>query len=279
MSQKKKSSIVNILVFIISIALVLFALIPFLWAIVTSLKTYDAIYEPTPSWIPKPVTWENYKSVFMDINMRQYFRNSVVVGFLSTIVSMIVSVLAAYALSRYRFPGRETVLFSILFTRLLPRVAVVIPFYIILMKTKLMNTYTGLIIIYLIVGMPIAIWLLKGYIDSMPYEVEEAAIIDGCSSLGILLRIVVPMLAAPVAAVAMFSFILAWNEFLFPLIFAKDSSVRPISVGLAFFIDVFGIQWGPLMAASVLMSIPAIIAFSLGQKYIIKGLSEGAVKG
>jgi ABC-type glycerol-3-phosphate transport system permease component len=127
--------------------------------------------------------------------------------------------------------------------------------------------------------MPIAVWLMKGYIDALPYEIEEAAVVDGCGSFSIIFKIIVPQIAPALASVGMFSFILAWNEFLFPLTLAKDSSTRPLSVALAFYIDDFGIQWGPLMAASVLMSIPALVFFTFAQKYIVKGLSEGAVKG
>jgi ABC-type glycerol-3-phosphate transport system permease component len=126
--------------------------------------------------------------------------------------------------------------------------------------------------------MPVTIWLLKGYIDNVPYEVEEAAVIDGCNPLQTLFRIVIPMVAPAIAAISMFAFILSWNEFLFPLVMAKDSRVRPISVGLAFYIDETGVQWGKLMAACVLMSLPAIFVFSFAQKYIVQGLSEGAVK-
>lgn len=122
-------------------------------------------------------------------------------------------------------------------------------------------------------------WLLKNFIDGMPYEIEEAAMIDGCSPLGILIRIVVPINLPAIASVGMYVFITAWNEFLFPLTMTKGMELRTISVGLAFFIDEFGINWGELMAASILMSIPAIIVFATFQKNLIKGLSEGAVKG
>ena len=154
-----------------------------------------------------------------------------------------------------------------------------VPFYITLSNLKMINTYQGLILVYLIVGMPITIWLLKGYVDALPYEVEEAAAIDGCGPLQILFRVVIPQLAPAIASIAMFAFILAWNEFMFPLLIAKDTTTRPLSVGLAFYIDEVGIQWGPMMAASILMSLPAVAVFPFAQTYIVKGLSEGAVKG
>ena len=154
-----------------------------------------------------------------------------------------------------------------------------VPFYITISKLHLINTYSGLVLLYLVVGIPVSIWLMKGFIDALPYEVEEAAVVDGCNAFQVLIKIVVPMVAPAIATVAMFSFILSWNEFLFPLLMAKDSAIRPIAVSLAFYIDESGIKWGTLMAASVLMSVPAIIFFSIAQKYIVAGLSEGAVKG
>ena len=197
--------------------------------------------------------------------MMSYFGNTVIIAVSSTIISLLVAVFGAYGFSRYKFPGRATLLYSILFTRVLPRVSLLVPFYVTLSNLHLVNTYRGLILVYLIIGMPITIWLLKGYIDALPYEVEEAAVVDGCGPLQVLFRIVVPMVAPAIASIGMFAFILAWNEFLFPLLIAKDSGTRPISVGLAFYIDEVGIQWGPMMAASVLMSIPAILVFSFAQ--------------
>jgi ABC-type glycerol-3-phosphate transport system permease component len=131
----------------------------------------------------------------------------------------------------------------------------------------------------MVITMPLAIWMLKGFFDSIPYEIEEAAIVDGCSPLGILIKIDLPMILPAVASVGMYIFITAWNEFLLALTMTKGSALRTISVGLAFYIDEFGIRWGSLMAASILMSIPAVVVFSIFSKFLIKGLSEGAVKG
>jgi ABC-type glycerol-3-phosphate transport system permease component len=210
--------------------------------------------------------------------MMRYFLNSSVIAIGSTVFSLIIGIMAAYGFSRFKFPGRNTLLWSILFTQIFPRVVIIIPFYITLRNLHLLGTYTGLILVYLIVVLPISVWLLKGFIDKIPYEMEEAAVIDGCSIFALLWRIVIPMTFPAIAAVAMYSFILAWNEFLFALVFSSADS-RPVSVGLAFFIDEVGIQWGQLMAASILMSIPAIVIFSLAQRLIVRGLSEGAVKG
>jgi len=277
--MKKRKKIFWFFVYLLCALIVVFALVPFLWTVSTSLKTEVATYAYPPSFIPDPLTFANYTQVLADKTMMAYFRNTVIISVCSTVISVFVAIFGAYGFSRYRFPGRTPLLYSILFTRVLPRVSLLVPFYVILSRLKLVNTYQGLVLVYLIIGMPITIWLMKGYIDALPFEVEEAAVIDGCGPLQVLFRIVVPMVSPAIASIAMYAFILSWNEFLFPLLIAKDSATRPISVGLAFYIDEVGIEWGPMMAASVLMSIPAILVFSFAQKYIVKGLSEGAVKG
>ncbi len=211
--------------------------------------------------------------------MGRFFWNTTVVSVGATTISLIIGIMAAYGFSRYKLPGFRTILWSILFTRILPRVTLIVPFYITLRNLRLINTYGGLILVYLMVVMPISVWLLKGFFDNVPYEIEEAAIVDGCSPFGVLTRIVIPLSAPAIASVGMYTFILAWNEFLFALLMTTDAKTRTISVALAFYIDEAGIHWGPLMAASLLMSIPAIIVFSLFQRHLVRGLSEGAVKG
>ena len=192
---------------------------------------------------------------------------------------MVVGVLGGYGFSRYRFPGRNTLLWSVLFTKLFPRVVVIVPVLRDARNLQIMNTYQGLILVYLMVTFPVAIWLLKGFFDKIPIEIEEAAIVDGCILPQLLWHVVLPMARPALVAVAMYSFILAWNEFLFALVFTNGLERRPLSVALAFFIDENGIRWGELMAASIVMSLPAILVFSLAQRMLVRGLSDGAVKG
>ena len=267
------------MVYLSAIVLSLFSLVPILWALSTSLKTRQSVYALPPEWIPNPVTFKNYLDVLSNSVMLRYFLNTAIIATGATAISLVIGISAAYGFSRFRFTGNRVLLWSILFTRLLPRVAIIVPFFITLKNLHMLNTYPGLILVYLMVVMPLAVWLLKGFFDNVPVEIEEAATMDGCSPLGILTKIVLPISLPAIAAVGMYAFILAWNEFLFALIMTNDASTRPISVGLAFFIDEAGISWGPLMAASMLMGIPAIIVFTLFQKNLVKGLSEGAVKG
>jgi ABC-type glycerol-3-phosphate transport system permease component len=277
--MKIKFSITVLITYILAILLCLFCVFPFLWSILTSLKTPADVYAMPLHIIPSPFTGENYVSVIVDSVMMKFFFNSTVVSFFATIFSTTISLFAAYGFSRFKFPGSGTLFGTILFSRILPRVTLLIPFNVILARMHLINTKTGLVLVYLIVAMPITVWMLRGFIDTIPVEIEEAATVDGCGPYGILFRIIVPVLAPAIAAISMFAFILSWNEFMFPLMIAKDVTSRTISVGLAFFIDDSGVKWGPLMAASVMMGLPPIIAFTFAQKYIVKGLSEGAVKG
>jgi ABC-type glycerol-3-phosphate transport system permease component len=167
----------------------------------------------------------------------------------------------------------------VLFIQLFPRVVVIVPFFVTLRFLGLMNTYQGLVLTYLMVIFPVAIWMIKGFFDNLPREIEEAAVIDGCSLPRLLWSVIIPISKPALVAVAMYSFILAWNEFLFALMFTNGLTVRPLSVALAFFIDENGIHWGQLMAASVVMSIPSILVFTFAQRLLVRGLSEGAVKG
>lgn len=269
----------NISVYIVGLFFVIFSAFPLLWGISTSLKNKNEIYAFPPVWIPDEITFKNYISILNNGALFNSFLNTLIVALSTTLIALVVGVLGAYGFSRYRFPGRNTLLWSILFTKLFPRVVVIVPFFVTLRNLELINTYPGLILVYLMALFPVAIWLIKGFFDNIPKEIEEAAIIDGCSIPQLLWYVIIPISKPALVAVAMYSFIIAWNEFLFALVFTSGLSRRPLSVALAFFIDDVGIQWGELMAASVIMSIPAVLVFTFSQKLLVRGLSDGAVKG
>ena len=267
------------LVYACGLFFALFSALPLLWGISTALKQKSEVYAFPPTWIPKTATLENFVAVFNNASLFNSFINTLIVAVLTTAIALVVGVLGAYGFSRYRFPGRDTLLWSLLFTKLFPRVVVIVPFFVTLRNLDLMNTYQGLILVYLMAIFPVAIWLIKGFFDNIPTEIEEAAVIDGCSLPQLLWYVIIPISKPALVAVAMYSFIIAWNEFLFALVFTNGLSRRPLSVALAFFIDENGIQWGELMAASIVMSIPAVLVFSFSQKLLVRGLSDGAVKG
>jgi ABC-type glycerol-3-phosphate transport system permease component len=283
MTQQKRLTVQHgvelVIRWIVIVLLCIFSLFPVIWCLSTSFKPEAIIYRTPPEWIPRPPTLVNYQQILTNPYMGRYFFNTLVLAVGTSIVTMFVSVLAAYGFSRYRFTGSKFLIWTILFARILPRVSVIVPFYIILRNFHLINTYPGLILIYLTVCLPVAVWMLKGYFDNLPIEIEEAAVIDGCSAVSLLMRIIIPMSGPIVVTVIMNAFILSWNEFLFALTMTSGRAIRPIAVGLAFFIDEMGVRWGPLMAASILMSIPAIGFFSYAQGKMVHGLSAGAVKG
>lgn len=267
------------LVIVLALPFVAFSLLPLAWGISTALKPTDEVYAFPPVWIPSTVTFENFTAVFRNAALFSSFVNTMIIAVCTTAIALVVGVLGAYGFSRYRFPGRDTLLWSLLFTKLFPRVVVIVPFFVTLRNLDLMNTYAGLVMVYLMAIFPVAIWLLKGFFDNIPVEIEEAAVIDGCSLPQLLWHVVIPISRPALGAVAMYSFVIAWNEFLFALVFTTGLSRRPLSVALAFFIDENGIRWGELMAASIVMSLPAVLVFSLAQKMLVRGLSDGAVKG
>ena len=256
-----------------------FSVLPLLWGISTSLKPEASVYDFPPSWIPDQPTLENYVHVLGRPDLIRAFFKTLIIAGATTLIALVVGVLGGYGFSRRRFPGRDTLLWSVLFTQLFPRVVVIVPFFVTLRNLNLINTYMGLVLVYMMVIFPVAIWMLKGFFDKIPIEIEEAAVMDGASLPRLLWSVILPMSRPALVAVAMYSFILAWNEFLFALVFTNGVEKRPLAVALAFFIDENGIRWGELMAASVVMSIPAVIVFTLSQRVLVRGLSDGAMKG
>jgi ABC-type glycerol-3-phosphate transport system permease component len=267
------------LVYASGLFFVFFSIVPLVWGVSTALKTMNDQYSFPPKWIPDPLTLEHFVSVLHNHAIIRGFFNTLIVSTSTTAIALAVGVLGGYGFSRFRFPGRNTLLWSVLFTQLFPRVVVIVPFFITLRNLHLMNTLPGLVLVYLMVVFPVSIWLVKGFFDRIPVEIEEAAVVDGCTIPRLLWQIVLPMSKPALAAAAMYSFVLAWNEFLFALVFTQGLDRRPLSVALAFFIDENGIRWGELMAASLLMSIPAVIVFTLSQRLLVRGLSEGALRG
>lgn len=275
--MKKKHYALSAVKFLLMALVLIFSIAPIFWVASTAFKSDADIYHFT--LFPTDPTMENFYLVLKNDNMIHYFINTVIISVSATIISMVVATLGAYGFARYKFPGSSSVMGFIMFTRVLPRVTIIIPFYTTLRQIGLLNTHPGIILVYLMVVMPVTIWMLKGFFEDIPIEIEEAATLDGCSPLRMLFTVVLPICLPALAAVGMYAFILSWNEFLFALIMTNDKTTRPISVGLAFYIDDAGIHWGELMAASLMMSIPAMLIFSLCQNMLVKGLSAGAVKG
>jgi len=252
---------------------------PAYWMVLTSLRQEIQIYNSDSMLAPTNLTLENYRHLFEKTNFALWMRNSAAVSLGSTILALAISVLAAYGLSRLRFFGRKAISWLVLFAYIIPRALLFIPMFIEMHQLNLLNSLWGLFLSYQSFNVPFCTWLLIGYFRTLPRELEDAAMIDGCGRMGVLGRIVMPLAGPGIATAAIFAFLNSWNEFLYANIFIINVELRTVTVGLAGFQvqDVF--LWGPMMAGSFLASIPMIILFMFIQRYVVEGLTLGAVKG
>jgi ABC-type glycerol-3-phosphate transport system permease component len=266
-------------IYIPVVLLVAITVLPFLWVIVSSLKTLDELYSLPLHLLPQRATLVNYANVIYQSNIPRYFLNSTIVSLGSTAIGLVFAIPAAYGLARFRFRGNGLLQSFILICHLLPTAALIIPLYVMFGYLHLLNSYVGLILAYLILTLPLSIWMLTGYFRSIPMELEEAAVIDGASRLTVLLRIMLPLSLPGVVVIVLYAFVATWNEFIFALSFASDPSVKTLPIGVAEFTTSTDTDWGAIMAASVIMTMPVAIVFFALQRLFVGGLLAGAVKG
>jgi multiple sugar transport system permease protein len=259
--------------------MLLWTAIPFYWMVATSLKHDKEIYGYEATLIPERPTLANYATVFRETPYLLFLRNSVAVAVGSTILSMIIAVLGAYAIARLDFPGRALVARGLVFTYLVPTSLLFIPMFALMSTLRLTDSLYGLTIAYLGFDVPFCTWLLMGYFKSVPVELEEAARVDGCNRVGALLRIVLPMSLPALVVVTFFSFTHAWNEFLYAHVFTSTTSARTVTTGLVNFMSQDVFFWGPLMASTVMSALPPVLMFLVFQRWVVKGLTLGGVKG
>ncbi|MEA2601764.1 MAG: arabinogalactan oligomer / maltooligosaccharide transport system permease protein [Acidobacteriota bacterium] len=229
---------------------------------------------------PKHVSIENFRSVFADQPFARWLLNSVIVAALTTFLGVFLACTSAYAFSRFRFPARRAGLMAFLVSQMFPGTLMLIPLYIIIVKwLGLGSTFTGLVLIYTVTAIPFCVWMMKGYFDTIPKELEESALIDGASQAMIFFRIVLPLAKPAVAVTALFSFMTAWNEFIQAATLMDRVDKYTVPVGLRFFVGGFTQQWGYFAAGSIVAAIPVMALFLFLQKYLVSGLTAGAVKG
>jgi multiple sugar transport system permease protein len=265
------------------VVLLIFALLPMAWMFITSLKTQFASTQYPPEWFPSNPTLEEYRRLLSPTNevgreFLRYLFNSFWVSLATTVLGVIVAVPAAYAFSRFRFPGRNLLFYSVLVRNMFPAVVFLMPLFIMMRWLGLVNTQTSLILTYLTFGLPLSIWLLKGFYDNIPIQLEQAARIDGATRFQAFLLVVMPLSSPGIIATAIYSFILAWNEYVYALTFLNDKSKLTLPVGLQRFFTEYASNWPGLMAASFIMSVPVVVLFLVLQKYFVRALTEGAVK-
>ena len=262
----------------ISLVFLLAWVFPIVWSVMNSLKTERDVLAYPPKFLFAP-TLDAYRDVlFGSGSILPNLLSSFIISIGTTIVTMIMAVPAAYALARLRVPGKRFAGFYVLATQMLPPVGIIIPYFLILRNIGWMDTYQGIILIYLSFSLPFAIWLLVSYFEDIPFEMEEAAYIDGASRWKTLWRIIIPQVRGGIAVTVVFVFLNAWNEFLFAVVLSGNT-VRPVTIAMFNFVSVEQTLWTKLAAVSVLAMLPVIVLGIVAQKHIVKGLTVGAVKG
>jgi multiple sugar transport system permease protein len=259
--------------------LVVVVVFPFYWMTITALKSETQMRSLTSMFWPNPIVMDNFRHLLRQTDFGSWFKNSVTVAVSSTLLATAIGTIGAYGLARLRFLGRAFMSSAVLITYLVPPSILFIPLYAQIRNLGLADSLAGLIAAYPSFTVPFVTWLLMGYFESIPEELEEAAMIDGASRFGAFARIVLPLAAPGMLAAGLYAFTQAWNEFLYALVFITDVKLRTLPVGLSTFItgDVYG--WGFLMAGAVLTTLPVIAAYIYLQKYMVEGLTAGSVKG
>jgi ABC-type glycerol-3-phosphate transport system permease component len=251
---------------------------PLYFMATTAFKFEGEIYSEL-TWIPREPTLQNFRDVVTQFQIPIYLRNTLIVALSTTAIVVVVSVLAAYALTRLRFPGRAVLARGVLFVYLIPGSLLLIPMYLTIVRLGLKDTYPGLIVANMSFSVPFCTWLMMGYLRSLSAEMEEASLIDGCTRLLSLWYIVIPLSVPGIVTAAIFIFNGVWNEYIFALIIAQDAAHRMISVGLSNFYRSDYYMMGPMMAGALIAMTPVVILYILAQRYVVSGLAAGAVKG
>ena len=276
MSKRQKQAIGGVARGLVFTVVCLFFIAPYLWMVLISLKPRVDIFEPG-KWIFVP-TLQNYSNIIKNAHILDYFVNSMAVSVVSTAVSLAIGSLAAYGFARYRWKRREDMAFMVLSQRMLPAMAVVIPYFLMAMAAGLLDTRVILIICYLLFNIPFTILMMRGFFEDIPMEIEDAGKIDGCSGFQVFKELILPLSLPGLTATAIFCLINSWNEFVFAN-FLTSIRAKNVPTSVMLFLSVSGTKWGEMAATGVLSSLPAIVFGIAVQKYMIRGLTFGAVKG
>lgn len=277
--MKTKRITRNIAVFVPSLIYVVLVFFPFYWLVLTSFKHPKDIGLIPTELIPSRFSLEFFINVFTEHHLQVYLLNSVIVAAGAMVITIIIAFPAAYAFARIKFKHKEFWRRMILVANMFPIIALVTPMFIIFRKMQLINTYLGLIVPSVIITLPMAIWTLVAFIETLPFELEEAAMIDGCGLWQTLTKIVFPLAAPGIFTTAIIAFITAWNEFMFALILVTKDEMRTVPVAISMFPGQYTVPWGDMAAASVVATIPIVVVVLICQKRIVSGLTSGAVKG
>jgi multiple sugar transport system permease protein len=259
---------------------VLIVAFPLVWMVLTSLKPQFELFTIPPTILPQEPTLEHYARLLNETPFPLYFRNSALIAVGTTMLVVVVATLGAHSLVRFAYPGRRWLAQMVLFTYLLPSVVLIIPLYLLMVWVGVANTLFSLVIAYTTFALPFALWLLRSFMAAIPDELEHAALVDGATRMEAFVDVILPQALPGVISTALFTFILAWNEYLYALVLVNRDDARPLTTGVINMLtSAFNIEWSLLMAASVMMSVPLIVAFAFLQKHLTRGFGAGGVKG
>ena len=279
MSRKTKNAIGGTIRVLILIFFFLLVVLPIYWIVVTSFKSSGEILDLNNiTYFPKAFTWKNYTDLFEQFNYGILLKNSLLVSVASALVVTVFSMLGGYSLARYKFRGKQTVVLFFLITQMIPGILVIIPLYLIFSKMGLINTHVGLFIFYVTANLPFCVITMRSFFERIPVTLEEAARVDGCTKMQSLFKIVFPIMFPGIVSVFVFGFIGAWNELIAGSIFISTPEMWTIPVGLKTLIGKYNVEWGLLMAGGVMALLPTAVMFAAMQKFIVEGMTAGAVK-
>ncbi len=259
----------------IGAAVVLF---PIFWMVLASVRPVAEVLAYPPKWIPEQFTLDYYRQLFDSSEYVQYLKNSYIIAAGTTLLSLLLASLAAYGFSRYKVPGGRAILLAMLALYMMPGVSLVLPYFRISMGLHLYDTRLGLILAYSSFVLPMATWLLKGYMDSIPFDLEEAALVDGATRLGAFRRILLPLIAPGLVATGTMGFLGAWNEFFFAVVLTTSIRAQTLTVGIGRFFGQYNRDWNGIMALTTFASLPILLGFVLVQRWVVQGMTAGAVK-
>lgn len=269
----------KLFIYVVAIFVIIFFVFPLFWQISSSLKPPDELYKIPLVWVTSKPYFARYLAIIRDTPLLIGLRNSFIIASICVVINLFFGSLCAYSISRIRTPGRRVIMQLILMLSLLPGITILIPMYQVLVSLRLLNTFMALIIIYLGTSLPFSIWFLVNYFKTVPDELEEAALIDGCTLTQVLYRIVFPIAKPALASIGLLVFIGNWNEFLFAVVFTQTDAVRTAPVDLSLLQGLHDIPWGDVTAAATMMTLPIVILVLFCQKFIVGGLTSGAIKG
>ncbi|MBY0085713.1 MULTISPECIES: carbohydrate ABC transporter permease [Brevibacillus] len=256
-----------------------FAIFPLYWIIITSLKGQKEIFSLPIQYWPEQVTLINYLEIFQISHFQVYIWNSFLVSLVASAMVVFISMLGGYVLARFSFTGKRQVMFGFLVTQMIPMFIGMAPLYMMMSKMHILNSLFSLMLIYTVMLIPFCTIIMSGFFQRIPNALEEAAMMDGCSRLSALFRVIVPIMLPGIAATFIFAFVQCWNELIMAVLFIDEEPVKTIPVAMNAFIKKYDIEWGAMSAATVLSVIPTMLLFAFCQKYLVEGLTQGAVKG